>query len=103
MSMNSSMKKMLRDAQKMQREIEAKQKELAETEYEITKGGGVTVIFTGDRQMQSIKIDPELLESENAEMLEEMIKLAVNEILETIQEDEDEINESVTGQAGGFF
>ena len=45
MSMNSSMKKMLRDAQKMQREIEAKQKELAETEYEITKGGGVTVIF----------------------------------------------------------
>ncbi|NLI94259.1 MAG: YbaB/EbfC family nucleoid-associated protein [Erysipelotrichaceae bacterium] len=100
--MNSSMKKMLRDAQKMQREIEKKRQELAETEFEVTKGGGVTVIFTGDKKMQSIKIDPDLLEEDNAELLEEMITLAVNEIIEAIDEEEEAISMSVAGQGGLF-
>lgn len=98
----NQMKQMIAQAQQMQRQLAKAKQELAEAEFETTKGGGVTVTFRGDRTLTNIKIDPALLEPDNAEMLESLITLAVNEILADIQAEEDEINEQVTGQPGGF-
>ncbi|MGI6713918.1 MAG: YbaB/EbfC family nucleoid-associated protein [Bacilli bacterium] len=98
-----NMQQMMAQAQKMQRELAKAQAELAETEFEITKSGAVTIVMRGDRMITSVKIDPDLLEPENQSMVENLILLAVNELLEAIHAEEQEINEKITGRAGGLF
>lgn len=98
-----NMQQMMAQAQKMQRELAKAQAELAETEFEITKGGAVTIVMKGDRTITSIKIEPDILEPDNQSMLENLILLAVNELLEAIKSEEEEINERIAGKAGGLF
>ena len=97
-----NMQQMIIQAQKMQRELQKKQAELREKEFTISKGGAVTVVVKGDKTIKSIGIDKDALDSDNKEMLEEMIALAVNEAVEQIKAEEAAINEQVTGGAGMF-
>lgn len=74
------MKKMMKQAQKMQRDAAAAQEEINQMEFTATAGGGmVEAVVMGDSSVKSIKIDPEAMDPEDTEMLEDMIVAAVNE------------------------
>ena len=86
----------------MQRELKKAQAELAEKEFKVTKGGAVTVIVLGSKEIKAVKIDKDAFEPDNKEMIEEMIAMAINEANEKIDEEAEAINERITGQRGGF-
>jgi len=68
---------MMKQAQQMQERL---QKQMAELRIEATAGGGmVTVVVNGGKQLQSIKIDPEVVVKEDVEMLQDLILAAVND------------------------
>ena len=98
-----NMQQMLAQAQKMQRELQKAQNELKEKEFTISKGGAVTVVVKGDHTIKSISIDEDAFDKDNKEMVEEMIALAINEAIEKIVKESEEINERITGRAGGMF
>ena len=82
-----NMQNLLRQAQKMQEEMEQKQKELEESVFESTVGGGMLkVAMNGKFEIQSIEIKPEVIDPEDPEMLADMIKSAVNSCVEKINE-----------------
>jgi DNA-binding protein YbaB len=56
----------------------------------------------GSHEIVSIDIDADALEPDNKEMIEDMIKMAINEILESIEDAKGDINERITGQRGGL-
>ena len=81
------MKKMMKQAQKMQRDAAAAQQEINETEFTATAGGGmVEAVVMGDNTVKSLKIDPDAIDPEDAEMLEDMVVAAINEALRNAQE-----------------
>jgi len=97
-----NMQQMMAQAQKMQRELKKAQAELAQKEFIVTKGGAVTVVVLGSKEIKSVEIDKDAFDPDNKEMIEEMIALAINEALEKINEESEAINERITGQPGGF-
>ena len=97
-----NMQQMMAQAQKMQRELKKAQAELAEKEFVITKGGAVTVTVFGSKEVKSVQIGKDAFDPENKEMIEDMIALAINEALQKIEEENEAINERITGQSGGF-
>lgn len=93
-----NMQNMLRQAQKMQENIEKKQAELAEKEYVVSSGGGmVEVTVTGKHEVKAIGINPEVVDPEDVEMLEDMLVAALNEAMRQIEEESDRELKSVTG------
>ncbi len=85
MSMN--MNKMMKQVQEMQKQMAKAQEELAAQEVEASAGGGmVTVKVTGDLRITSIKIDPGAVDTDDIEMLEDMVLAATNEALRSAQE-----------------
>ena len=97
-----NMQQMMAQAQKMQRELRKAQAELAQKEFKISKGGAVTVIVLGSKEIKSVDIDNDAFDAENKEMIQDMIALAINEAMEQIDEESEAINERITGQRGGF-
>ena len=81
------MKKVMREAQKMQKEMEAAQAEIALLTAEASAGGGaVKVVASGDGSIQSIVIDPAAVDPEDVEMLEDLVLAAVNDALNSVSE-----------------
>ncbi len=81
------MKKMMKQAQKMQLEAARAQEEITQMEFEATAGGGmVKVVAMGDMSIKSVSIDPEAVDPEDVEMLEDMVMAAVNEALRSATE-----------------
>ena len=73
---------MMKQAQKMQENLMKMQEELQAKEYEATAGGGVIkAVCGGNRELKSITIDPEAVDPDDVEMLQDMILAAVNEAL----------------------
>ena len=97
-----NMQQMMAQAQKMQRELAKAQNELLEKEFSVSKGGAVTVKMLGSHEVVSIEIDEDALEPENKEMIQDLIALAINEIIETIEEEKADINERITGRREGL-
>ena len=97
-----NMQQMMAQAQKMQRELRKAQAELAQKEFKISKGGAVTVIVLGNKEIKSVEIDNDAFDAENKEMIQDMIALAINEAMSQIDEESEAINERITGQPGGF-
>lgn len=94
--------KLLKQAQKMQKQMEAVQNELAETILEVSSGGGaITIKINGQGEMQSIKIDPEFLK-EDAEFVEETLLAAVQEASAKAKETSEEAMSAVSAGMGGF-
>ncbi|MHB8968452.1 MAG: YbaB/EbfC family nucleoid-associated protein [Thermoleophilia bacterium] len=84
---NMNMGKMMKQVQQMQQQMEKAQAELANEEVEASAGGGmVTVKVSGDLTIKSIKLDPEAIDPEDPEMLEDMVMAATNEALRSAQE-----------------
>ena len=83
MNMNALMKQ----AQKMQKQMEEAQAALAEQVVETTSGGGaVKVTATGKKEIKEIKINPDVVDPDDVEMLEDLILSAVNEALRQVDE-----------------
>ena len=81
------MKKMMKQAQRMQAELAKAQDEIKDMEFEATAGGGmVKVVATGDMAVKSIAIDPEAVDPEDVEMLEDLVLAAVNEALRGVSD-----------------
>jgi DNA-binding YbaB/EbfC family protein len=91
-------RRMMQQAQELQAKLAKVQKELAETTVEATAGGGaVTVTITGQQQIKSIKIAPEAINPDEAELLEDMITAAVSEAIAKSQELASERMRQLTG------
>lgn len=98
-----NMQNLLAQAQKMQRELKKAHEDLAQEEFSISKGGAVTVVFYGDRKIKSVSIDQDALSADNKDMIEEMLKIAIDEVLNNIKAAEDDINMRITGRAEGMM
>lgn len=82
-----NMNQMLKQVQKMQADMMKAQEALANETVEASAGGGmVTVTITGDLQVKDITINPEAIDPEDAELLQDMVLAAVNEAIRQAQE-----------------
>jgi hypothetical protein len=98
--MTKGMGNMLKQAQKLQSKIFKLQEELAEKTVETTVGGGmVKVVANGKQQLLSIKIEPEVVDPDDVQMLEDLVVAAVNDVLKKAQ---DMVSEEMTKLTGGF-
>ena len=80
-------REMMRQAQQLQAKLEKAQEELATETVEASAGGGaVTVVVTGNQEVRSVKISPEVVDAEDVEMLEDLVMSALNEALRKSQE-----------------
>lgn len=92
------MKQMMRQAQKMQKELNKAQEEIATMSFEATAGGGmVTAVASGDMVITSLTIDPDAVDPEDVEMLQDMVVAAVNEALRGVSELSNQRMSAVTG------
>lgn len=82
-----NMQSMIRKAQKMQEDMEKKQEELAAREFTASSGGGaVELKLSGEKELLSLKLKPEVVDPEDIEMLEDLIIAAVNEGMRAVDE-----------------
>lgn len=87
----------------MQRQMEEKQKEMEEKQYEAAAGGGaVKVTMSGKKEVLSVKIQEEVVDPEDVEMLEDLIVAATNEALRQVEEDSAQMMNDLTGGLGGL-
>ncbi len=94
----SNMQSMLKQAQKMQEDMAAKQAELEEQEYEVAAGGGVVnVKINGKKEILSVKIDPEVVDPDDVETLEDLIVAGVNEAIKKVEAISAEEMQKITG------
>ena len=93
---------MIKQAQKMQQDMLKMQQEIEETEYSATAGGGVvTAVVSGKKELVSLSIDPDVVDPEDVEMLEDLLVAAVNEALEKVDEASASAMSKFTGGMGG--
>ena len=93
-----NMQAMIRQAQKMQEEVAAKQEELDAREYEIKAGGGVvTVKINGKKEVLSIDIDPEVVDPDDVETLQDILVAGVNEAIKRVEDTNSKEMEKITG------
>ncbi len=83
-----NMNNLMKQAQKLQREMEQMQKDLEEKEFEVSVGGGAVVVkANGKKEVVSINIKPEVVDADDVEMLEDLVLSAVNEALRKADEE----------------
>ena len=93
-----NMNQMMKQVQQMQAEMAKAQEELKTATVEASAGGGmVTVKMSGELQVLELKIDPEAVDPEDVELLQDMVQAAINEALRSAQE----LAASKMGQATG--
>ena len=97
-----NMNQMMKQVQQMQAEMMKAQEQLKHEVVEASAGGGmVTVKVTGDLEIQEIKIDPQAVDPEDVELLQDMVLAAVNEALRSAQELAANRMGGLTGGLGG--
>ena len=94
---------MMKQAQKMQQDLLKMQQELEEQSYTAASGGGVVkATVTGKREVSEIVIDPEAVDPDDVEMLQDMIVAAVNEALRMAENASQQSMSKLTGNLGGL-
>ena len=82
-----NMQSMIRQAQKMQEDMAAKQEELNAREYDVSAGGGVVnVKINGKKEILSIHLEPEIVDPDDIETLEDILVAAVNEAIKRVED-----------------
>ena len=100
--MPGNMNNLMKQAQRMQQKMQENQKALEETVFEGSAGGGVVVVkMTGGRKIESVKIDPEAVDPEDVETLEDLVAAAFNEVMTKIDEETAQQMGALTGGLGG--
>ena len=80
-------KNMMRQAQQLQKQMAKMQEEIENSKIENSVGGGVVkVVVTGKMIVESIEIDPEVVDAEDVEMLQDLVQTAINGAIEKAQE-----------------
>lgn len=98
MNQKQNMNSVIKQAQKMQEEMEKIQQETEAEQVEATAGGGaVKVVMSGKKELVSIKIDPDAVDPDDVETLEDMIIAAVNESIAKADELMTERMGAITG------
>lgn len=93
-----NMQSMIRQAQKMQEDMAAKQEELDAREYDIKAGGGVVAVkINGKKEILSIEIDPEIVDPDDVETLQDILVAGVNEAIKRVEETNSKEMEKITG------
>lgn len=93
-----NMNDMIRQAQKVQEEMEAKQAEIAEREFSATVGGGVIeVTMTGKKELTNITIQPDVVNPDDVDMLQDLVMAAVNQVIREVEETTEAELEGITG------
>ena len=101
--MPGNMNNIMKQAQKMQKQMEEATKELQEKEVTSSAGGGVVeVTVSGNREVTKVKIDPEAVDPDDVEMLEDLSMAATNEALRQIEEISAQSMSKITGGLGGM-
>ena len=100
----ANMQQLMRQAQKMQQAMAEAQEKLDAAEYEATAGGGVvSVKVSGKRELTSITIDPQVVDPDDVEMLQDLIMAAVNEALRQGEETREATMNRMAPGMGGMF
>ena len=98
-----SMNEMLKQAQKMQEDMQAKQAELEAREYEVSAGGGaVKLKINGRHEVLSMDISEEIVDPDDIETLSDIIIAAVNEGIKKVDSTTNEEMSKITGGMGGM-
>jgi nucleoid-associated protein EbfC len=93
-----NMGNMMKQVQQMQAKMEKMQAEMAEKEVEGTAGGGmVKVLINGKNEVLSVTIDPEVVDKEDVEMLQDLVAAAINQAYQKVQEMQSEMMSGITG------
>lgn len=101
--MPGNMNNLLKQAQRMQRQMEEQQKALEEKEFSATAGGGaVEVTVTGKREITAVRLQEEVVDPDDIEMLQDLIMAAVNEALRKVDEEMAAGMNKMTGGMGGM-
>ena len=98
-SAGGGMADMLKQAQKMQADMQEKQAELEAAEYTVSAGGGaVTVKINGKKEILSLDIEPEIVDPDDIETLTDILVAGVNQAIRTVEETAAAEMEKITGQ-----
>jgi DNA-binding YbaB/EbfC family protein len=98
------MNNMLKQAQKMQAEMQKAQAEVEAMEFLVSSGGGaVEVTITGKKEIKAMKLDPEIVDPEDIDMMTDIIIAAVNEAIRKASDASEAAMNRVSGGLGGMF
>ena len=101
--MPGNMNNLMKQAQRMQRQMEEGQKELETREFTASAGGGaVEVTVSGKKEVLKVKLTEEVVDPEDIEMLQDLIVAAANEALKQADEANEALMGKMTGGLGGF-
>ena len=101
--MPGNMNNLMKQAQRMQRQMEEGQKELETKEFVAAAGGGaVEVAVNGKKEVLRVKLSEEVVDPEDIEMLQDLIVAATNEALRKAEEASEELMGKMTGGLGGL-
>lgn len=104
MGMPGNMNNLMKQAQKMQRQMEEGQKELEAKEFTAKAGGGaVEVTVTGKKEVTKVQLSEEVVDPDDIEMLQDLVMAATNEALRMAEEANNELVGKMTGGLGGGF
>jgi len=96
-------KKMLQQLQGLQQEMLNAQEEIAEQTFTATAGGGIIeAVVTGDRKVQELNIDPEVVDPGDVEMLQDLVIAAINRAMEKVDEAASDRMTDLTGGLGAL-
>lgn len=102
--MPGNMNNLMKQAQRMQRQMEESQKDLETKEFTAKAGGGaVEVTCTGKKEIKSVKFDKEVVDPDDVEMLQDLVVAATNEALRMADEASGDMMNKMTGGLGGGF
>ncbi len=102
--MPGNMANLMKQAQKMQKQMEEQAKEMESKEFTATSGGGaVEVTVSGKREVLKVKLDQEVVDPDDVEMLEDLIVAATNEALRKVEEASASAMSKLTGGMPGMF
>ena len=98
--MPGNMNNLMKQAQRMQRQMEEQQKILEEKEYSAQTGGGaVSIKMNGKKEVLELTLNPEVVDPDDIEMLQDLIVAAVNQVIRQV---EDEASAAMGKMTGGF-
>ena len=103
-AMPGNMNNLMKQAQRMQKQMEESTKELESMEFTATSGGGaVSVTVSGKKEVTKVKLSEEVVDPDDIEMLEDLIVAATNEALRKMEEENAAVMSQLTGGLGGLF
>ena len=102
--MPGNMNNLMKQAQRMQKQMEETTAALEEKEYEATAGGGVVKVkINGKKEVTEVHLDEEVVDKDDIEMLEDLIVAATNEALRKVDEASQQSMSKITGGMGGLL